>query len=145
MGGIRGRTTIGPVTREGAYRAAALCGMVVLLAAFTPAGPGNGRAAAATIRPSAVASVPGMPGTPQPPTSLFAEDFENRPGTLPIRLNTYTGASGMTYTADPPWLKNCNGWVAAFNDPAGNNSLVAAQVASPLAVAVILGEVPVTG
>lgn len=73
--------------------------------------------------------MPGSPGIPQPGTLVFTEDFENRDTALPIRLTAYTGATGMTYTADPPWLQNCNGWVASFNDPGGGNPLAAPQVA----------------
>jgi uncharacterized repeat protein (TIGR01451 family) len=97
-----------------------------MLAALAPTGPGAARAAAATVRPSATASVPGMP---QPPVPLFAEDFENGQGTVPVRLTGYSGASGMTYGADPAWRQNCNGWIAAFIDPPGSNPAVKAQVA----------------
>jgi hypothetical protein len=53
----------------------------------------------------AVGTVPGSPGFPQAPATVYAEDFQNVPGPNPILgLNQYTGASGETYTADPPWL-----------------------------------------
>jgi hypothetical protein len=59
---------------------------------------------------------------------VFSEDFENR-GSTPVRVTSYAGVTGETYTAAQAWLQNCNGWVAAFNDPGGNNPAVAAQVA----------------
>ncbi|WP_170026394.1 DUF7507 domain-containing protein [Actinomadura oligospora] len=93
-----------------------------------PAATGRSRADAAARRPVVPATVPGMPGTPQPATTVFGEDFENRQSTLPVRLDDYTGASGMTYTADQAWLQNCNGWVAAFQDPGGADPSVAPQV-----------------
>jgi len=63
--------------------------------------------------PTALAA-PGTPGVPQAPTVVYFEDFQNVPGPSPIlHLNQYTGASGETYTADPQWLSNCNGWVAS--------------------------------
>jgi uncharacterized repeat protein (TIGR01451 family) len=63
-------------------------------------------------------AAPGTPGVPQAPITIFAEDFQNRPAPTPIvRLTGYTGVTGQTYTADPPWLTNCNGWIAAANQP----------------------------
>ncbi|WP_408952507.1 beta strand repeat-containing protein [Lysobacter sp. Hz 25] len=52
-------------------------------------------------------------------TTILREDFQNRAGTAPVRLNTYTGTTpaGVTYTASPVYLANCNGWVAKWNDP----------------------------
>jgi uncharacterized repeat protein (TIGR01451 family) len=88
------------------------------------------RHAAATGHTAArPATVPGTPGTPQAPTMLYSEDFENGQGTVPVRLTGYQGANGQTYTADPAWLQDCNGWVAAFEDPAGSKPAVASQVA----------------
>lgn len=98
---------------------AAVLGCALALATIVP---GAARAAAP-------ATTPGTPGTPQPPTTIFAENFEEPHGPPPVRLTGYTGATGMTYTADQAWLQNCNGWVAAFNDPPGNNAAVHAQVA----------------
>lgn len=117
---------IGPLTRSGCYRAAAL-GCALLLAATGLTG--YVRPADAAARSAVRATVPGTPGVPQDPTVVFNEDFENRLTPLPIRLDTYTGATGMTYTADPAWLQNCNGWVAAFSDPGGGSADVAPQVA----------------
>ena len=52
-------------------------------------------------------------------TVILREDFENRTGTAPIRVNTYTGTTpaGSSYTAAPVYLASCNGWVAKWNDP----------------------------
>ena len=30
-------------------------------------------------------------------------------GTNPVRLTNYTGVSGQRYTADPAWLRACDG------------------------------------
>ncbi len=75
--------------------------------------------AAATGATFASATTPGSPGTPQPPTTIYAENFQNRPAATPIvRLPQYTGASGQTYTADAQWLRQCNGWIASSSQPA---------------------------
>ncbi|BAJ30373.1 MULTISPECIES: DUF11 domain-containing protein [Kitasatospora] len=51
-------------------------------------------------------------GVPAAPIPVYAEDFENVPaGSGPVRITSYTGTSGETYTADPVWLAYCNGWV----------------------------------
>lgn len=71
---------------------------------------------------------PGSPGVVKPPNPIFTENFENAQGTTPIRLPDYVGALGTRYTADPPWLVNCNGWVSSFSNPVGSSSAVAAQV-----------------
>ncbi|MFB7943338.1 isopeptide-forming domain-containing fimbrial protein [Kitasatospora phosalacinea] len=48
---------------------------------------------------------------------MYSEDFENVPaGSGPVRITSYTGASGETYTADPVWLAYCNGWVMDDTD-----------------------------
>lgn len=61
------------------------------------------------------AGTPGTPGTPQPPVTLYTEGFENNiPGT-PLPLTSYTGVTGMTYTADPAWLASCNGDIINYN------------------------------
>lgn len=121
MDGGRGRGTTGRLTWVGRH-----CGALggVVLAALVPTGPSG--AAAATVRPAVMAAVP---GSPQPPVPLFAEDFENGQGTEPVRLTGYRGAPGIAYGADPAWRQNCNGWIAAFTDPPGSNSAVRAQVA----------------
>lgn len=116
---------ISHLTRVGLRRATVL-GCAVVVAAIAPALAGHGHSTAAPTR-HVTESVPGQPGTPQPPTEVFVENFENR-GATPVRLTAYTGAQGMTYTADPPWLINCNGWVAAYSDPAGGSGNVPAQV-----------------
>lgn len=120
--------TIRRLTRGGRLGAVALCG-AMLTAPITPAASAYDRLGAGRGRRVALATVPGMPGVPQSPTTVFNEDFENRNSDLPVRLNAYTGAGGMTYTADQAWLENCNGWVAAFSDPGGADPRVAPQVA----------------
>ncbi|MEV5570542.1 hypothetical protein AB0L06_10850 [Spirillospora sp. NPDC052269] len=127
MGGPH-RGVFRALTRTRAFTAAAVC-CVLLSTAVMPAATGRSRADAAMRRPVIPATTPGMPGVPQPPKVAFYEDFENRQSTLPIRLTSYTGTSGMTYTAELPWLQNCNGWIAAYDDPAGGNAAVAPQVA----------------
>lgn len=50
------------------------------------------------------------------PVVLFEEDFENVPDrSTAILLDGYTGASGMTYTADPVWIDalHCNGVIGS--------------------------------
>ena len=65
------------------------------------------------------ATTPGSPGTPQAPTVVYAEGFENGTGTTQELLTSYTGAppASETYTADPAWLTNCNGEIVEFNTP----------------------------
>ena len=68
---------------------------------------------------SAALTVPGQPGTPQAAAVVYAEDFESGlPSSGPRLLNAYTGAPplSMTYTADPAWLRSCNGYVLAYID-----------------------------
>lgn len=72
---------------------------------------------AATQAPAVALAAPGTPGVTQPANVLFSEDFENVTAATPILLTAYTGASGMTYTADPGWLTACNGNVLSFNTP----------------------------
>jgi uncharacterized repeat protein (TIGR01451 family)/LPXTG-motif cell wall-anchored protein len=77
-----------------------------------------------------VDAAPGTPGTPQPPPTVFAEDFQNRPGPTPIvRLTEYSGATGQMYTADAPWLTGCNGWIASANQPTTAAGGAGAQIA----------------
>ena len=84
-------------------------------------------AAAGAGRANVAATVPGLPGTPQAPTVLFSEDFENNPNsTTPVLLNEYVGASGETYTADPPWLTNCNGIISSFSLPPSSDTTASA-------------------
>jgi uncharacterized repeat protein (TIGR01451 family) len=66
-----------------------------------------------------VAGAPGTPGTPQAPVTVFTEDFENGQGATPIQLPSYVGAAPLneTYSADPSWLINCNGWIASQLNP----------------------------
>jgi uncharacterized repeat protein (TIGR01451 family) len=74
-------------------------------------------APARTAQEKAALTVPGMPGTPQAPTVVFSEGFENATGATPLLLPDYVGVNGETYTADPPWLINCNGIITAYENP----------------------------
>lgn len=83
----------------------------------------------------AMATVPGLPGEPQPGTSVFTEDFSNESAeAAPIRIGSYTGSPGSvyvpgpggsgadseTYTADPAWSPGagaCNGWIMRSDSP----------------------------
>ncbi|GAA2883764.1 hypothetical protein GCM10010517_47050 [Streptosporangium fragile] len=60
------------------------------------------------------------PGTPRAPRVVFAEDFENGQGATPVLVTGYTGAAPVrqTYTADPAWLADCNGWIVSQQAPA---------------------------
>ena len=75
------------------------------------------------------ATTPGTPGTTQPGTPVYTEDFSNQnAATNAISILNYTGsagtsytpgpggtgADGLAYTADSAWTPaagNCNGWV----------------------------------
>ncbi|MFG1894925.1 DUF11 domain-containing protein, partial [Micromonospora zamorensis] len=83
----------------------------------------------------ALATVPGLPGEPQPGTPVFTEDFSNESAAAaPIRIGSYTGSPGSvyvpgpggsgadseTYTADPAWSPGagaCNGWIMRQDTP----------------------------
>ncbi|WP_431030816.1 DUF7507 domain-containing protein [Plantibacter sp. RU18] len=69
---------------------------------------------------SVAQAAPGTPNEPQPNSVVFAEDFENGPGTAPQGLADYTGLGGQKYTADPSWLIACNGSIVNFNIPYTN-------------------------
>lgn len=73
---------------------------------------------------TAASAAPGSPGVPEAPTVIFHEDFEHNPSAGPVALTSYTGSSGMGYTASAPWLTNCNGEVLFFamNDSEFANS-----------------------
>jgi uncharacterized repeat protein (TIGR01451 family) len=49
--------------------------------------------------------------TPQAPTVLYAEDFENGPDSTIQLLTAYTSTTGVTYTAAASWLTACNGQI----------------------------------
>ena len=66
---------------------------------------------------TAAQAAPGTPGIPQTSTVVFDENFENGVGSTPVGLESYTGATGQTYTADPGWLTSCNGQIRSFNTP----------------------------
>ena len=54
----------------------------------------------------------------QAPTTIYSEDFQNDQAAhiaAIIKVNSYTGAGGATYTASPAWLTNCNGLLSAWN------------------------------
>lgn len=83
------------------------------------------------VAPAAHAT-PGTPGVPGNPVVIFTENFENRAAASNIRLDTYTGATGQTYTADSYWLSApaCNGMVIDPSTPYSGtdcNSLTPAQ------------------
>jgi uncharacterized repeat protein (TIGR01451 family) len=58
-------------------------------------------------------AAPGTPGTPQPGTGLFSEDFQNATRSPVQTLTAYTGVAGQKYTAAAGWLQGCNGWIAS--------------------------------
>ena len=58
------------------------------------------------------------PGTPQAPTTIFTEDFQNLPpATSGTILTNYTGTTGQTYTANSAWLTACNGLLSSSDQP----------------------------
>ena len=103
---------------------------VTLLAAALLVASAGSLVLAAVVAPGSVSAAPGTPGTPQPPTTVVAENFQNRPGPSPIvRLTGYAGPSGQTYTAAPTWLVGCNGWVASANQATTAAGGASAQIA----------------
>ncbi|WP_333769467.1 choice-of-anchor P family protein, partial [Streptomyces sp. IBSBF 2435] len=92
--------------------AAALAAAVPAAASSVPASAPHATAAS-TRAPGAAAEAP------RPPAVLFQEGFEDDPGG-PRLLTGYTGAPPLaeTYTADPAWLTECNGWLVSAADPA---------------------------
>ena len=132
-GQARGLKAGNSLIRVGGACAALGGGVLLLLAVLPPSGataaPTAGARDSSAARPAFRASVPGTPGTPQAPTVVYTENFENDQGTVPIRLTSYAGATGETYTAAQAWLQNCNGWIAAFQDPGGSSPAVKAQEA----------------
>ncbi|SDL02214.1 DUF7507 domain-containing protein [Streptomyces indicus] len=87
--------------------------VLAMLAAPLPAAAGGSSGGMA--RGSAAAAAPAEP------TVLFEEDFENDPvESGAVLLTDYTGAApaAHTYTADPGWLKGCNGWILNQTDSA---------------------------
>ncbi|WP_183342386.1 DUF11 domain-containing protein [Conexibacter arvalis] len=80
-------------------------------------------------------AAPGTPGVPQAPIVAYDEPFENGVGTTPVLLTSYTSASGIGYTADPTWLRDCNGVVLSAAAPNGQ------QPASGCATALDYGNV----
>ncbi|MDR6613720.1 hypothetical protein [Leifsonia sp. 1010] len=76
--------------------------------------------------PPAGATTAGTPGTPQPPTALFTEDFSGQnAASTAIKITSYQGTPGSTYVpgvsgansetyyADPRWADGlyCNGYI----------------------------------
>ncbi|WP_312170756.1 SpaA isopeptide-forming pilin-related protein [Microbacterium sp.] len=97
-----------------------LCGILavagVLIAGGTLA-PNTGITAAATV--------PGTPGTPQPGTPVYTENFSNQNASLAaLPLTTYVGgaaAANSTYTASTQYLpagNQCDGWIMSATTPA---------------------------
>lgn len=84
--------------------------------------------AGATLAPNsgitAAATVPGTPGTPQPGTPVYTENFSNQNASLlPISILNYTGgaaAANSTYTASAQYTpagNQCNGWIMSSVTP----------------------------
>jgi uncharacterized repeat protein (TIGR01451 family) len=98
-------TTAHPTKQHRLMRAATvlILGLSTALLAGTWAVPGQLSAQAA----------PGTPGTPQPGTGVFSEDFQNATRSPVQTLTTYTGTNGQKYTAAAGWLQGCNGWIAS--------------------------------
>jgi uncharacterized repeat protein (TIGR01451 family) len=104
-----------------------LAAAVAALAAALAGAPATAAAAHASAPAPAVqrpADAPGHPGTPSAPVPVFTEDFEHGQGTAPTSLAAYTGAPPVsaTYTADPAWLGQCNGYLVSLAAPAGDPS-----------------------
>jgi len=105
----------------------AIVAAIALAAALVATGP------LAPAERAQAFTVPGSPGTPQPPTPLYTEDFsaidatpaamsildyQGSPGTQYIP--GVSGAGSETYTADPAWTPSfgqCNGWVLNATSP----------------------------
>lgn len=71
------------------------------------------------VAPSAFAA----PGVPATPPVVFEENFEHETGPTPVRLTSYVGATGQTYTAAPGWLSGCNGAIVEGESPNGDFGL----------------------
>jgi uncharacterized repeat protein (TIGR01451 family) len=88
-----------------------------------------GTVAATTVvlSPQAAEAASGTPGTPQAPTTLYSEDFQNASIAGATTIGAYTGASGAKYTADPVYQNTayCNGLI--FGHQATNTALGAAN------------------
>lgn len=95
----------------------ALAGVAVLALSVSPVATAG---AAVATRGGTTAADPGSPGVPQAPGVVFTEEFENGQGATPIVVTGYSGPAplGQTYTADPAWLRDCNGWIASRQAPA---------------------------
>lgn len=85
-------------------------------------------AAGATLAPhsglTAAATVPGTPGTTQPGTPVYTENFSNQNASLAaLPITTYVGgaaAANSTYTASPQYTpagNQCNGWIMSAATP----------------------------
>ncbi|GII86034.1 hypothetical protein Ssi03_40240 [Sphaerisporangium siamense] len=61
----------------------------------------------------------GALAAPKAPRVVFAESFENGQGGTPTLVTGYTGTAPVTqtYTADPAFLANCNGWIVSRQAP----------------------------
>jgi hypothetical protein len=70
----------------------------------------------------------GMDSVADAETVIFKEDFQNRPGSTPvIKLNAYANTFDgtlVTYRADAEWLRDCNGWIARWNQPTSDPAQV---------------------
>lgn len=88
----------------------------------------------------AAQAAPGTPGVPQAPVTLYTETFENAVPAAGELLTSYKGAKGETYTADAPWLADCNGWVTDFNSTGNMNCASAADADNLRQLAWALGS-----
>ncbi|MFL6061824.1 MAG: SpaA isopeptide-forming pilin-related protein [Marmoricola sp.] len=76
------------------------------------------------VTPTAGATVPGQPGTPQASTVVYSEDFENGTDNTATGAQSYSaagstpyvGAGGQTYTGSPSWINaaRCNGVILSY-------------------------------
>ncbi|MGR0160598.1 DUF7507 domain-containing protein [Paenarthrobacter nitroguajacolicus] len=85
-----------------------------------------GLGASVSMAPSVQATTPGTPGTTQPGTVVFSEDFEHGTDNMPLGARSYsapgssayTGAGGQTYTGSPEWINasRCNGVILSYDN-----------------------------
>ncbi|GAB3583179.1 hypothetical protein GCM10027406_27240 [Leifsonia lichenia] len=105
---IHNESSARPQRFHGALRAvAALVVLVLVTATFTLLAPVD----------RADATVPGSPGTPQPGTVVYTEDFENNTGPSATNFANYVGATGAAYTGSPFWINGarCNGVILNYS------------------------------
>jgi uncharacterized repeat protein (TIGR01451 family) len=120
---------------------------LALPASFLPAAFSSAPADVPGPESRVLMTVPGSPGLPQPPTTVYAEDFENGTGQTPILLSAYTGAPPVNakYTAAAQWIDapHCNGIIlnqSGANQPACQNQNTVAMAELKF-MANVLGQV----